>query len=186
MRIVAGKYRGRKLNVPPGISVRPTAARAREALFNILAHGRDGSRALPGASVIDLFAGSGALGLEALSQGAAFVTFVENNPAVCRILEQNLDALDLDESARIIRCDATHLPRAETPCHLALLDPPYGVVNLVAPALTSLVERGWIDQTSTIVLECASKDPVVPIAGFRTVDDRRYGAARFLFLQMET
>ena len=184
MRIAAGKYRGRTLAAPPGFTVRPTAARAREALFNILAHGGPGGAGLQGVRALDLFAGTGALGLEALSRGALFATFVENNPVACGVLEQNLEALGIVESARVIRSDATNLPRAEAPCHLVLLDPPYGS-GLAAPALASLAARGWIDAASTIVLEGAAKEPVQAPPGFRITDERRYGAARFLFLAPE-
>jgi 16S rRNA (guanine966-N2)-methyltransferase len=185
MRIVAGKYRGRKLAAPPGTIVRPTAARAREALFSILTHGGTDGPALAGARVVDLFAGTGALGLEALSRGAAFVTFVENEPTACRILAQNLEALGIDEEARVIRGDATQLPRAEAPCQLALLDPPYGS-SLATSALESLLARGWIDASSQIVVECAAKETTEVPTGFRVVSERRYGAARFLFLTLKS
>ena len=183
MRIVAGKHRGRTLLVPEGDEVRPTSERAREALFNIIEHGSfaaGGSRLLE-QRVLDAFAGTGALGLEALSRGAAHVSFLELGVAPRKLLAANIAALGEQSRTRILAGDATHPPPAPAPVTLAFLDPPYGQ-GLGGKALTALAEAGWFDPTTLIVLEIGTKEEANLPAGFTLRDDRRYGAARLLFV----
>lgn len=177
MRIVGGKHKGRVLTAPDGRVARPTADRARQALFNILAH--SDLVALDGARVVDCFAGSGALGLEALSRGASHVSFVENHPDSLAAIRANLAVLK--ESADIIRADAAKVPPAKAPCDLALLDAPYHS-GLSAPCLSALVNGNWLADGALVVVEVAAKEEFQPPAGFEMHDQRIYGAARLIFL----
>ena len=177
MRIVGGKHKGRSLQAPDGTVARPTADRARQALFNILAHSDLGE--LDGAVVVDCFAGSGGLGLEALSRGAATVTFVENHPHSIAAIRANLTTLR--EQAEIIRADATKLPMTKAACTLALLDAPYHS-DLSAACLTALATQGWLADGALAVVEVAAKEDFTPPPGFTMHDQRIYGAARLIFL----
>src|SRR5579875_3162710 len=138
MRIIAGRHRGKLLRAPEGIGVRPTGARAREALFDILAHGRFADRPVyEGARVLDAFAGTGAFGLEALSRGADHASFIEKDRAALAALRANIAAVREEKNASVIAGDALHPPRAAMSCSLAFLDPPYGEA-LAPPALAAL------------------------------------------------
>jgi 16S rRNA (guanine966-N2)-methyltransferase len=183
LRIVAGRHRGRRLEPPPG--VRPTAARAREAVFDILAHhGRAEGAVYDDARVLDAFAGTGAMGLEALSRGARFVTFLERDRAARQALIATLAAWGEAGRAAVLTADATRPPRASGPCELAFLDPPYDQ-PVAAPALTALAAAGWLAPGALAVVEVAARAAFAPPAGFALVDERRYGAARVLFLRYE-
>ncbi|MBI2242365.1 MAG: 16S rRNA (guanine(966)-N(2))-methyltransferase RsmD [Magnetospirillum gryphiswaldense] len=177
MRIVGGKHKGRALKAPDGGVARPTADRARESLFNILAHSEWVD--LDGAHVVDCFAGSGGLGLEALSRGAQSVTFVENHPASLAAIRANLELLK--EHADIIRADATRLPPAKMACDLALVDAPYQK-DLSAPCVAALAAGNWLCDGALVVVEVAAKEDFAPPAGFEVVDNRVYGAAKLIFL----
>src|SRR4051794_40930232 len=146
LRIVGGTHRGRRLAVPPGEAVRPTSDRARQALFNILSHGRfaSGGSPIAGQAVLDAFAGTGAFGLEALSRGAERAPFVENGREALAVLRRNVDTLGEDQRAYIIAADGTRPPRAPFACALAFLDPPYGS-GLAAPAMAGLAAAGWLE-----------------------------------------
>jgi 16S rRNA (guanine966-N2)-methyltransferase len=184
MRIVAGLYRGRGLTAPAGLATRPTADRTRQAVFNVLEHAA-WSPGLRGARVIDLFAGSGALGLEALSRGADFCLFVETDAAARGAIRDNLEALAPDGAlfgrSRIHRRDATDLglkPAGDgAPFDLAFLDPPYAR-GLGERALASLAGDGWLKTGAICVFERGADEPAPIVAGFAALDDRRYGAAR--------
>ncbi len=183
MRIIAGKHKGRALTAPEGLAVRPTSDRAREALFDILAHGRFGETPLfMDAQVLDAFAGTGALGLEALSRGAAHVTFIENDRAALKALRANIAALHEEKNAAILPVDALHPPRAGRAAALAFLDPPYGE-DIAAPALTALAAAGWFAPEALVVVEVAARQKLAAPAGFTTLEERRYGAARLVFLR---
>src|SRR5438128_11106570 len=145
MRIVGGKHRGRRLLAPHGDTVRPTSDRAREALFNILSHGVFAGNGIPfaGAAVLDAFAGTGALGLEALSRGAAQAVFFERDPEALAVLRENVRRLGEDARAQIMQCDATRPPRAGVSCAVAFLDPPYRS-GLSAAALEATAAAGWL------------------------------------------
>jgi 16S rRNA (guanine966-N2)-methyltransferase len=190
MRIVGGAYRGRALAAPPGLVTRPTSDRAREAIFNVLAHA-PWSPGLDGARVIDLFAGSGAMGLEALSRGAAFCLFVETEAAARGVIRDNAETLgsqgELFGRTRIHRRDATDLgarPGADGPAFdLAFLDPPYAK-GLGERALASLAGGGWLADEAIVVFERGADDPLGDIEGFEMLDERRYGAAKVLFARL--
>ncbi len=183
MRIVSGALSGRTLVAPKGQNTRPTSDRARESLFNILAHA-SWSPPLDGARVIDLFAGSGALGLEALSRGAAFCLFVETASAARGAIRQNIEALGLFGVTRLHRRSATDLGRKPAglgaPFDLAFLDPPYRR-GLVEPALAILAEGDWLSAGALAVVETAP-DETVMSAGWQVLNTREAGAARLTFL----
>lgn len=183
MRIVAGKHRGRRLLVPPGVTVRPTSDRAREALFNILSHGSLAAEGLPfaGAAVLDAFAGTGALGLEALSRGAAAALFLEKDPGALAILRRNIAVLREEARARVVAGDATHPPRAPAACALAFLDPPYHS-GLAATALAALDTAGWLAPQALAIIELAAREKLTLPPGFIILDERVYGAGRLVFL----
>lgn len=184
MRIVGGRFKGRAIEAPKGRDTRPTGDRARESLFNVLAHAA-WSPGLEGRRVLDLFAGSGALGLEAISRGAAFALFVETEPAARGAIRDNIEALGLFGATRIHRRDAADLGVKPAglgePFDLVFLDPPYHK-GLGERALARLGEGGWIASDALIVFECAADEtPATP--GYETLDERAYGAAKVLFLR---
>lgn len=178
MRIVGGSHKGRRLTAPDGRIARPTADRAREALFNILAHSPHVD--LDGAVVVDAFAGSGALGLEALSRGAAHVTFLESHPASLSAIKANVAMLKEEGRTAILRADATKPPHAKVPCTLALLDAPYDQ-GLSALCLAALAQGNWLARGAFSVVEVGAKEIFAPPDGFTIVDERTYGAARLVF-----
>ena len=181
MRIIAGAFRGRRLasvgKGDAGAHLRPTSDRVRESLFNVLAHldGFDGAR------VLDLFAGTGALGLEALSRGAAHVTFVENGRAGQALIRENIALTGSVAQTRLVTRDATRLgPCDDAPATLVFLDPPYGK-QLGEPALASAVAGGWIAPGARIVWEEAGA--LDPPEGFVLEDRRRYGDTHVTLLR---
>lgn len=185
MRIVSGKFRGRPIITPPGRDTRPTSDRARGAIFNILEHAA-WAPALDGARVIDLFAGSGALGLEALSRGAAWCLFVEAGAEARGAIRENADALGLFGATRIHRRDATNLgdkPAADgEPFDIAFLDPPYGQ-GLGEKALAGLKAGGWLAVEALVVFERGADEADLEAPGFEIIDARTYGAAKVWFLR---
>lgn len=185
MRIVAGRHRGRTLKSPPGPAVRPTSDRTRESVFNILAHGIPGF-AFEGVSVADLFCGTGALGLEALSRGAAHATFIDRDAAALKYAKENAARLGEWRNILTLRLDAAQIPppplAAHAPCALAFLDPPYGE-GLLVPALQGLAARGWLVEGALVVAEMGAKEPFEPPRGYALLQERIYGAAKVAFLR---
>ncbi|HVJ52187.1 MAG TPA: 16S rRNA (guanine(966)-N(2))-methyltransferase RsmD [Aliidongia sp.] len=183
MRIVAGRLRGRRIEAPEGSLVRPTSDRARQALFNILEHGKFAAQGSPlaGAIVLDAFAGTGALGLEALSRGAEHAVFMEHASAVQKLLRANIASCGEGANATVLGADATAPPRASRIASLAFLDPPYGK-GLAAPALSALRREGWLAPEALVVVEVAGREEFALPDGFTVADERRYGAARLIFL----
>jgi 16S rRNA (guanine966-N2)-methyltransferase len=184
MRIVGGTFKGRTLVAPHGRETRPTGDRVRESIFNVLAHA-PWAQGIEGRRVLDLFAGSGALGLEAISRGAAFALFVETDAGARGAIRDNIEALGLFGNTRIHRRDATDLGAKPAglgdPFDLVFLDPPYGK-KLGDRTLARLGEGGWIAADATLVLEVGADDaPETP--GYETMDQRSYGAAKVLFLK---
>jgi 16S rRNA (guanine966-N2)-methyltransferase len=183
MRIVAGKFRGKQLSSPEDDSIRPTADRVRESVFNILAS-RFGPN-FDGLRVLDLFAGTGALGLEALSRGASNVVFVDTGAEARGLIRDHIEAFGAGGVAKLLRRDATSLGPAGTmgPVGLVFLDPPYGK-GLGEQALVSLKAGGWLKPETLLVLEESSETILNLPEGF-TLDDRReYGAAAVHFLSL--
>lgn len=184
MRIDAGSHKGTRLTAPEGDDVRPTSDRARQAIFNMLMHRFDAVR---GARVLDAFAGSGALGLEALSRGAeSLVAFEIGKPAL-EALKHNIKACHEIARTLVFTCDARTPPPAASqkhyaPCSLIFLDPPYEK-GLIPPALAALQAAGWIAPDALIVAEMSAREELPEIAGFETQDERRYGKAKIVLLR---
>lgn len=185
MRIVAGNQRGVRLTAPPGRVLRPTSDRVRESVFNILAHGALGLPGLDapdGASVLDAFAGTGALGLEALSRGARRAVFMENGRIALRALRENIDQCKRRDDSTVLEKNVLKPPPAATPVDIAFLDPPYRQ-DLVTPSLNALRDAGWFGPETIIVTEQESSETdAAPPDGFVLLDRRRYGAAKVEFL----
>lgn len=179
MRIVAGEWRGRPLRAPEGDTTRPTADRTRETLFSMLAS-RLGS--FEGLSVTDLFAGSGALGLEALSRGAATALFVEQDPAAVRAIRANIAALRAAPRCEVIAGSVLSLKAPREPLDLVLLDPPYGT-GAGAVALDKLVRLGWIGPATWVSLETAA-DEIPQVRSLAVESGRKVGRARLTLLRL--
>ncbi len=182
LRIVAGALKGRALATPKGEGIRPTSERHRGALFDILAHGL-GCR-FEGGRVLDLFAGTGALGLEAVSRGCRFATFVEESAEGRGLIRTNIEAFGLGGCTKILRRDATRLGSAGTiePFDLVLADPPYGR-RLGEAALGEALAGGWLKREALLVLEEALNAPFEPIPGLDLLDERPMGETRLRFLR---
>jgi 16S rRNA (guanine966-N2)-methyltransferase len=182
MRIVGGRLRGRALVAPKTSAIRPTADRLRESLFNILTHAY--ADPVTDARVLDLFAGTGALGLEALSRGAAFALLVEDAAPARALMRDNVAALGLGGTARIFRRDATALGEAHPvePFSLAFLDPPYGQ-GLAERALISARAGKWLLPDALVVVEEAADAAFKPPAGFAEIERRRYDDTELIFLE---
>ncbi len=179
MRIIAGNWRGRKIVAPKGETTRPTADRTRERLFSMLTSRLGDFEDL---QILDLFSGSGALGLEALSRGAAHCTFVEQDPDAIKALEKNIETLEADADVRI--GSVLHLGAARKPYDLILMDPPYGT-GAGAVALDKLGRHGWFAPSSWIAIETGSDEEIV-VKGFDLDCVRKSGKARIHILRPET
>lgn len=180
MRITSGLHRGRPLLAPDGRETRPTSDRARESIFNILRH----RFPLDGAAVLDVFAGTGALGLEALSQGAAHAAFMESAPAALDFCRRNIAVLKEQARSAVFAGDAlapARRPAALAPRTLVFLDPPYGK-DMGAAALTALAEKDWLAPGALCVMEMSKKAPEILPAGFTLQDERIYGIALIRFV----
>jgi len=175
MRIVAGKFRGMSIEAPKGLETRPTSDKVRQALFNVLEHGAPRFK-FEGARVLDLFAGSGALGLEALSRGARFALFVEDDSAARAAIRRNLEVLGLTGVTKIWRRDATRLGDAGTlqPFDLIFCDPPYGK-GLGEKALAAAMAGGWVGGEAVAALEERAGTEIAWPVPFQEIDRRRYG-----------
>ena len=178
MRIIAGAWRGRPLAAPPGQATRPTSDRAREGLFSML-QSRLGS--FDGLRVADLFAGTGALGLEALSRGAAHCAFVEKDRTALDVLRRNIDRLGAGDRADVRAQAVEHAPPPPVPFDLVLMDPPYGA-GLAQAALERLTQPGWLAPGAWISVEVEDEALVAP-SGLAIETERRYGKARLILLQ---
>lgn len=180
MRIISGRWKGKKLVAPPGDATRPTSDRARQALFDMLWHAPWAGRDLvDGAHVLDAFAGTGALGLEAMSRGATGATFLEKDRAALAALRANI--ANCGAEAQVVAGEATKPPRPLQAASLVFLDPPYGS-GLLTPALEALDAAGWFAPGALICTELGARDPV-PETRFETLADRSHGKARLLILR---
>jgi 16S rRNA (guanine966-N2)-methyltransferase len=180
MRVVGGRLKGRNLASPASREIRPTADRLRESVFNILVHAYGDP--IPGARVLDLFAGTGALGIEAVSRGAAFALFIDNGAEARSLLRNNVEALALGGVTKIYRRDATHLGPAHPldPFSLVFLDPPYGK-GLAEKALVSLRDGGWLTPGALLVVEEAMSAGFAAPDGFEELERRAYDDTEFVF-----
>ena len=179
LRIIGGEWGSRKLSFPDVVGLRPTPDRVRETLFNWLAPVVGGARCL------DLYAGTGALGIEALSRGAAHATFLDSEAGVVKLIGENLRKLGETANARVVRGDATRPPPGRDACDLVFLDPPYRS-GLALPALAALTAAGWVAPGAVVTVELAHNEDLVPPDGFETIDERRYGAARLVILRRQS
>jgi 16S rRNA (guanine966-N2)-methyltransferase len=185
VRIVAGSLKGRSIVAPEGQGTRPTSDRARQAVFNVLEHAA-WAEPLEGMRVMDLFAGSGALGFEAISRGAAFALFVETDEEARGAIRENADAYHVMGRTRVHRRSAIDLggrPGSDGEAFdLAFLDPPYRK-GLGEQTLLRLLEGGWLKPGAIVVFERGSDEPEIDTPGYERLDTRDYGAARVLFLK---
>ena len=185
LKVVGGRHRGRSIATPEGDTTRPTSSRARESLFNILAHANwrdDGTSPLIDSRVLDAFAGSGALGIEALSRGASHATFLDNDATAIKLIGENVRKLGEAAAAKVIRADATRPPTAREACDLVFLDSPYRS-GLSGPALSGLAGAGWLKTGAIATVELASTEDLTTPVNFEAIDERRYGAAKILILR---
>ena len=187
MRIVGGEHKGRTLQAPAGKNIRPTSDRAREGIFNILAHSIDwkGFEDIP---VLDVFSGTGALGLEAMSRGASSGVFIDNDASSLQCVKTNAATLGEARNILTLKLDATQLflpPRAaHAPLSLVFLDAPYGT-KLSDPALLGLCHKGWLAPGGLVVVEISKDDDLITPLNFSILEKRTYGAAQVTFLQFK-
>jgi 16S rRNA (guanine966-N2)-methyltransferase len=182
MRVVGGRLRGRNLAAPKGSAIRPTSDRLRESVFNILGHAYGDPAG--GARVLDLFAGTGALAIEAVSRGAAFALLIDDGAEARALIRQNVDALGLGQVTRVFRRDATKLGMAHPvePFGLVFLDPPYRK-GLAEPALASLRDGGWLLPDALVVVEEAADAELVAPPGYDELERRTYDDTVVVFFR---
>lgn len=187
LTIISGKYRGKKIKTKANAVIRPTSSRARGAIFNILMHGEFGSHEtspLINRAVIDLFCGTGVLGLEALSRGAAHVTFVDESSESIALARSNVAHLKEEANSHFIRNDSTSLPMARKTHSLAFLDPPYNS-GLAVKSLAMLDKRGWLENGAVAVVELSKKETLVAPENYTVIDERNYGNTQIVFLRYQ-
>ena len=186
MRIIAGKHRGRRIVPPASLPLRPTLERVRQSVFDILAHGI-GWAGFAGATVLDVFAGSGAYGLEALSRGARHACFIDIDAQALKAIERNAAVIGESRSVALLQLDAARLPpptaTAGTPAALAFVDPPYGA-GLAVPALMGLAS-GWLAADALAVVEVEAREAFAAPSPFSIVDERTVGPARIVFCRLD-
>ena len=182
MRVISGVAKGRKLKTAEGLSTRPTTDRIKETLFNIIAFD------LPEAKFLDLFSGSGAIGIEALSRGAAEAAFVEQNPLCQEIIRENLLHTGLDKPSRVLGMEVIQaiglLSREKALFDIVFLDPPYEA-GLIEPTLQEILEGGILKKDGYIIVERSAQMPLVPIPGFRVLREKEYRTTVLTFLCLE-
>lgn len=187
MRIIAGKHKGRKIELgkEAGSLVRPTSDFARESIFNILMHSKHSAQGecFIGKNVLDVFCGSGAFGLEALSRGAARVTFIDKSREALMSAKANALKMGEEATTEFMLADATMLGKARAPFALVFLDPPY-FGKIMEPALACILKGGWVDAESLIVIEHDEKDAITLPEGLQKLDGRRYGRAIIELLRL--
>ncbi|NOZ42640.1 MAG: 16S rRNA (guanine(966)-N(2))-methyltransferase RsmD [Alphaproteobacteria bacterium] len=179
MRIIAGKYRGRKLVTPGDDMIRPTSDRMRETIFNILGHS---SAELEGARVLDVFAGTGAMGLEALSRGAGHVTFFDNSPQALRLVSQNIARLAVGKATLTHCVAAPRFPPSSRHYDMVFLDPPYNL-DLINTSLSALAEKNYLTGGSMIIVEYSLRNDLIFPDSFPMVKEKTCGKSRFCLLR---
>ena len=185
MRIIAGKHRGRNIKVIQDRKLRPTTGIAREALFNILSHGRfndSGDSLLNGARVLDLFCGCGALSIEAISRGAEHVTLIDIERKHLDLAKDNIEKIDELDKASFLCGDSANPPPANKACNLVFIDPPYRK-NLVITALTKIESNGWLEDGAVVVVESGKKEDIEFPKNYNVLDKRNYGNSTINILQ---
>ncbi len=187
MRIIAGKFKGRNIETLHDKSgkLRPTTGVAREALFNILSHGQfavGGIKLLVGARVLDLYCGSGALAIEALSRGASYAVFIDIDKYHLDVARKNIKNLGEEENATFIRANSSTPPPAHVPCNLIFIDPPYNQ-GLAQATLENIVKGNWLAKDAVVVVETAKKEDIITPEGYEELEDRKYGNSRMRILR---
>ncbi len=195
MRITGGKYRNKLIEAKEERTLRPTTSKVREAMFNIIKHGRfyasedyiedDNPSRIENRRVIDLFCGTGALGMEALSRGAAHAVFVDQNRELLALARGNIERINETANASFIRSDSTQLPPATIPCDLAFVDPPYRQ-NLAKPALKTLRDQGWLAHGAIVILESGKQDDPPEQTGYNLLDTRLHDKTRLSIYQFSS
>lgn len=185
IRIGSGLLKNKKLLVPPGQALRPTASRVRAALFDRLQHAFTSYNfKLNGACVADLFSGTGALGIEALSHGAAHVTFVDKHKISIQYLQKNINSLSLSLNTKVLHLDVMALPKSQIAYDLAFLDPPYGK-NLIQPSIEHLLEKNWLKPNTLLVIE-TEKEAILDLPEKFSINSRRvYGLSKITFVVLK-
>lgn len=184
MRIIAGQFKGRKLQTPEGNAIRPTSDRTRESIFNLLMHGAYAGENIIGCHVLDLCCGTGALGLEALSRGARLVTFIDKDKTSIALAKQNAMHCGVVQQSFFIQGDAANLPAAREAVNLVLMDAPYAT-PLLSPAYDSLVRGGWLAPNALIVAEQERGAPIPTLDGAELIDERQYGKPKVLIYRVD-
>ena len=179
MRIIAGKHKGRRIDCPPGDAIRPTSDMLRGAVFNILNFNVDWENS----NVLDLCCGTGAFGIEALSRGAKFVTFIDSGREALETTRHNLEKIKEDGKHEILSCSAENLPAAKRQYAVSYIDPPYSS-GVVPKALKALKEKNWIADGAHILAEIAEREKFTAPEGFELKDARRYGNSKLLILKL--
>lgn len=192
MKIISGKYKGRNILTRSDKSLRPTSGLVRGVIFNLLEHGKfrknenfihdDNASLIEGRRVLDLFCGSGAMGLEALSRGAAHVTFVDQNTRMIEMVRETAKNFGVEKNASFICSDSTRLSKAITPCRLVFIDPPYGK-KLVTPALKNLVNNNWLEKGAVIIAEHSDKEELAPPENLYLLEKRKHGKTEISLMQ---
>ena len=179
MRIIAGKFKGRKLIPPTGTDIRPTADRTRESVYNLLMHGQFGGEAIIDQHVVDLCCGTGAFGLEALSRGARIASFIDKDRRSLELARENALHCSTSSTCFFIGADATRLPAPREPAALVFFDPPYDT-PILAPSYTSLQQNGWFAPGALLVVEQARNTMIPALDGAEQIDERQYGKAKIV------
>ena len=187
LRIIGGKYKGKKLFAVDDTSIRPTKEMAKEAIFNSLNSGKylnEDLNILINSKVLDVFSGSGALALEAISRGASHACLIEINPAHVNIARKNIAALGIADRVHMMQEDALNLPLAKESFDIIFLDPPYNK-NFLFPALKRLKEKKWISSKAIIICECSKNEILEEIEGLKLLEERIYRKSKFILLQAQ-
>ena len=184
MRIISGKYKGRRLFTPESDAIRPTSDRAREAIFNLLMHGKYAGENVIRAHVVDLCCGTGALGLEALSRGATRATFVDMSKQSLELAKKNVTHCGANAESHFLLADAAKLPPTQTSAHLVLMDAPYAT-PLLPDAYTSLRAGGWLAAGALLATEQERSAPAPTFESAELIDERKYGKAKWLIYRVQ-
>ena len=185
MRVISGKHRGRKIETVSSKKLRPTTGMAREAIFNILTHGKyseDGESLIADANILDLFCGCGALAIESLSRGASTVTLIDIDKGHLDIARKNITQIGEEQNATFIRGDSSTPPPARIPCDVVFLDPPYNQ-GLINKALNGLIQGGWFADGAIIIVETDFREDINFPEQFEELDNRKYGNSRIRILK---
>jgi 16S rRNA (guanine966-N2)-methyltransferase len=182
MRIISGKWKGKRLESPEGKDIRPTSDRTREALFNLLIHLDENP--LIAQPVMDICCGSGALGLEALSRGASHCHFVDNGQQALRLVQHHIDLFGARTQAKVLQANASALPHAPEPMSLIMMDPPYQHTTLVEATYASLQAQGWLRAGTIISVEQSKKNPPPPLEGTEIIKQRAYGRSEITLFRV--